>query len=161
MTINFFSPLFCCCFWIRDSGSEIRDPGWVKIRIRDPGSGINIPDPQHCSLGFEAKSALNSVSTKNPVFGCPCLQKKKYLIIGVLSTISIFFKSCRKGPWPLYRITKLIDGVKLPGCCIVCYQSRQQAERRMVLTSVAGLRFKSGARSNTNFRNNHKLYLLY
>jgi hypothetical protein len=78
-----------------------------------------------------------------------------------LSTISIFFKSCRKGPWPLYRITKLIDGVKLPGCCIVCYQSRQQAERRMVLTSVAGLRFKSGARSNTNFRNNHKLYLLY
>jgi hypothetical protein len=32
MTKN-FSPLFCCCFWIRD-------PGWVKIRIRDehPGS---------------------------------------------------------------------------------------------------------------------------
>ncbi len=29
----FFTPLFCCCFWIRD-------PGWVKIRIRDkhPGS---------------------------------------------------------------------------------------------------------------------------
>jgi hypothetical protein len=24
----FFTPLFCCCFWIRD-------PGWVKIRIRD------------------------------------------------------------------------------------------------------------------------------
>jgi hypothetical protein len=34
----FFTPLFCCCFWIRD-------PGWVKIK--DPGSGINIPDPQH------------------------------------------------------------------------------------------------------------------
>jgi hypothetical protein len=32
---------------IRDPGSEIRDPGWVKIRIRDPGSWINIPDPQH------------------------------------------------------------------------------------------------------------------
>jgi hypothetical protein len=34
MTTNFFSPpLFCCCFWIRD-------PGKVKIRIRDkhPGS---------------------------------------------------------------------------------------------------------------------------
>jgi hypothetical protein len=34
MTTNFFfTPLFCCCFWIRD-------PGWVKIRIRDkhPGS---------------------------------------------------------------------------------------------------------------------------
>jgi hypothetical protein len=28
-------------------GSRIRDPGWVKIRIRDQGSGINIPDPQH------------------------------------------------------------------------------------------------------------------
>ncbi len=26
----FFTPLFCCCFWIRD----LR---WVKIRIRDPG----------------------------------------------------------------------------------------------------------------------------
>jgi hypothetical protein len=31
-----------------DPGSEIRDPGWVKIRIRDPGSGINIPDSQLC-----------------------------------------------------------------------------------------------------------------
>jgi hypothetical protein len=32
---------------------RIQDPGWKKIRIRDPGwnkfgSGINIPDPQHC-----------------------------------------------------------------------------------------------------------------
>ncbi len=29
----FFTPFFCCCFWIRD-------PGWVKIRILDkhPGS---------------------------------------------------------------------------------------------------------------------------
>jgi hypothetical protein len=36
MTTNFFSPLsFVAVF-----GSEIRDPGWVKIRIRDkhPGS---------------------------------------------------------------------------------------------------------------------------
>ncbi len=32
----FFTPLFCCCFWIRDSRSGI----WVKIRIREkhPGS---------------------------------------------------------------------------------------------------------------------------
>ncbi len=30
MTTIFFHPLFCCCFWIRD-------PGWIKIRIRDPG----------------------------------------------------------------------------------------------------------------------------
>jgi hypothetical protein len=34
MTTNFFfTPLFCCCFW-----------------IRDPRSGINIPVPQHCIL---------------------------------------------------------------------------------------------------------------
>jgi hypothetical protein len=33
----FFTPLFSTCFWIRDPGSEIRDPGWVKIRIQDPG----------------------------------------------------------------------------------------------------------------------------
>jgi hypothetical protein len=40
MTNNFFSPLsFVAVFGygIRDPGSEIRDPGWVKIRIRDPG----------------------------------------------------------------------------------------------------------------------------
>jgi hypothetical protein len=37
MTTNFFTPLFCCCFWIRDPRSEIWDPGWVKIRIWDPG----------------------------------------------------------------------------------------------------------------------------
>jgi hypothetical protein len=28
-------------------GSGFRDPGWVKNQ--DPGSGINIPDPQHWS----------------------------------------------------------------------------------------------------------------
>jgi hypothetical protein len=37
-----------------DPGSGIRDPG-ETVRIRDPGwkkvgSGINIPDPQHCRL---------------------------------------------------------------------------------------------------------------
>jgi hypothetical protein len=37
----------------------IRDPGWKKFgsRIRDgklsdPGSGINIPDPQHCFVAY-------------------------------------------------------------------------------------------------------------
>jgi hypothetical protein len=37
MTTNFFHPSRCCCFWIRD-------PGWVKIRIRDkhPGSATLI-----------------------------------------------------------------------------------------------------------------------
>ena len=36
----FFTPPFSGGFLIRDPGSEIRDPGWVKIRIRDkhPGS---------------------------------------------------------------------------------------------------------------------------
>jgi hypothetical protein len=28
--------------------SGIRDPGWKKFKLRDPGSGINIQDPQHC-----------------------------------------------------------------------------------------------------------------
>jgi hypothetical protein len=27
----FCTNVFLCCFWVRD-------PGWVKIRIRDPGS---------------------------------------------------------------------------------------------------------------------------
>jgi hypothetical protein len=39
-----FSPLsFVAVF-----GSGIRDPGFGMGRNRDPGSGINIPDPQHC-----------------------------------------------------------------------------------------------------------------
>jgi hypothetical protein len=40
MTIHFFSPLsFVDVFGsgIQDPGFGIRDPGWVKIRIRDPG----------------------------------------------------------------------------------------------------------------------------
>jgi hypothetical protein len=38
MTTNFFSPLLLLMFV--EPGSKIRDPGWVKIRIRDkhPGS---------------------------------------------------------------------------------------------------------------------------
>jgi hypothetical protein len=27
---------------------RIRDPGWKYGKKSDPGSGINIPDPQHC-----------------------------------------------------------------------------------------------------------------
>jgi hypothetical protein len=42
-------------FGIRDPRSEIRDPGWEKTRIRDPGSGINIPDPQHWSWGLSSR----------------------------------------------------------------------------------------------------------
>jgi hypothetical protein len=47
---NFFTPLFSSCFWILDPRSEIRDTGWVKIRIRDkhPGSAtlVRIRDPR-------------------------------------------------------------------------------------------------------------------
>jgi hypothetical protein len=43
MTTNFFSPLsFVAVFWIPD-------PGFGMGKNQDPGSGINIPDPQHCS----------------------------------------------------------------------------------------------------------------
>jgi hypothetical protein len=39
-TTNFFPSLFCnCCCWIGDQGS------WID-KYQDPGSGINIPDPQ-------------------------------------------------------------------------------------------------------------------
>jgi hypothetical protein len=41
MKTIFFSPLS----FVADFGSEIRDPGWVKIRIRDkhPGSATLVP----------------------------------------------------------------------------------------------------------------------
>jgi hypothetical protein len=43
MTSNFFSPLsFVAVF-----GSGIRDPRSGMGKNQDPGSGINIPDPQH------------------------------------------------------------------------------------------------------------------
>jgi hypothetical protein len=48
MTTNFFSFLsFFAVFGsgIWDPKSGIQNPGWVKIRIRDLGSGINKPDP--------------------------------------------------------------------------------------------------------------------
>jgi hypothetical protein len=43
MKSNFFPPLsFVAIF-----GSGIRDPGSGMGKNQDPGSGINIPDPQH------------------------------------------------------------------------------------------------------------------
>jgi hypothetical protein len=46
MTTNFFSHLsFVAVF-----GSGIRDPGSGIGKNQDPGSGINIPDPQHCRI---------------------------------------------------------------------------------------------------------------
>jgi hypothetical protein len=44
MTTNFFSPFsFVAVF-----GSRIQDPGSEMGKNQDPGSGKNIPDPQHC-----------------------------------------------------------------------------------------------------------------
>ncbi len=40
----FFTPLFSTCFWIRD-------PGWVKIRIRDPGETSRIRNTECKSCG--------------------------------------------------------------------------------------------------------------
>jgi hypothetical protein len=42
MTTNFFTPLFLMLFL---------DPGSGMGKNQDPGSGINIPDPQHCKKG--------------------------------------------------------------------------------------------------------------
>jgi hypothetical protein len=47
MTTIFFHPSLCRCFWIQDPGSEIRDPRSGMSKNQDPGSGINIQDPQH------------------------------------------------------------------------------------------------------------------
>jgi hypothetical protein len=44
MTTNFISPLS----FVAVLGSGIRDPGSWMGKNQDPGSGINIPDPQHC-----------------------------------------------------------------------------------------------------------------
>jgi hypothetical protein len=57
MTKNFFLPLSFVAVLgsgIRDprSGSKIRDPRSGMGKNQDPGSGINIPDPPHCSNGI-------------------------------------------------------------------------------------------------------------
>jgi hypothetical protein len=47
MTTNFFHPSLLLLFL--DPGAGIRDPGSGMGKNQDPGSEINIPDPQHCS----------------------------------------------------------------------------------------------------------------
>jgi hypothetical protein len=44
----------------------IRDAGRKKLgsRIRDPGSGINIPDPQHCDKGKVSNCQIDRRNTK-------------------------------------------------------------------------------------------------
>jgi hypothetical protein len=64
MTTNFFSPLsFVAVFGsgIRDPRSGIRDPGSGMGKNQDPGSGINIPDPQHCEKGTLGRVVLGNV----------------------------------------------------------------------------------------------------
>jgi hypothetical protein len=53
---KFFTPLLSCCFWIRDPGSEMD-------KNQDPGSGINIPDPQHCLVRWPAASLRKQIPT--------------------------------------------------------------------------------------------------
>jgi hypothetical protein len=49
MISNFFSPL---------SFVAVLDPG---SEIRDPGSGINIPDPQHCISVLQILTVLSKI----------------------------------------------------------------------------------------------------
>jgi hypothetical protein len=79
MTTNFFHSSLL--FLFLDPGSEIRDPGWVKIRIRDkhPGSATQaisiykdktlriqiveaqkLPDPTVLEHGFQAKKNIKN-----------------------------------------------------------------------------------------------------
>jgi hypothetical protein len=51
LTKKFFHPSLFYLFL--DPGSEIRDPGSGMGKNQDPGSGINIPDPQHCIKYFK------------------------------------------------------------------------------------------------------------
>ncbi len=59
MTTNFFHPSLSLLFL--DPGSEIRDPGSVMGKNQDPGSGINIQDPQQWFFGPPG-SASRSIS---------------------------------------------------------------------------------------------------
>jgi hypothetical protein len=54
MTTNFFHPSLLLLFL--DPGSEIRDPGSGVGKNQDPGSGINIPDPPHCSQAIMTRA---------------------------------------------------------------------------------------------------------
>jgi hypothetical protein len=46
MTINFF--YLCLSLLFLDPGSEIRDPGWIKIRIRNTGGRDADSNPDLC-----------------------------------------------------------------------------------------------------------------
>ncbi len=75
MTTHFFTPLFCCCFWIRDPRSE--EPGWVKIRIRDkhPGSATLLV---HIESFFSLRLAPKCCTTGTFALDCGMLEFFKY-----------------------------------------------------------------------------------
>jgi hypothetical protein len=83
MTTNcFFTPLFCCCFWIVDPGSGMG-------KNQDPGSGINIPDPQHwrgvkVSLGM-GLPMLHKMAIQRRKVSFPSSLSLSYLLFWKLS----------------------------------------------------------------------------
>ncbi len=76
----FITHQFCCCCWIRVPGSEIRNPrtgirdprpeirhpGSGMDKSQDPGSEINIPDPQHCLSDPDLGSESTYCNQLNP-----------------------------------------------------------------------------------------------
>jgi hypothetical protein len=64
MTTNFCSPLS----FVEAFGSGIQDPGWVKNQ--NPGSGINIPDPQHWDIRSRPQSTGYQISDSQKTIGC-------------------------------------------------------------------------------------------
>jgi hypothetical protein len=58
----FFTPLFCCCFWIGG-------PGWVKIRIRDkhPGSAKLL------GSSFRIGNYFKSLNRIQNLYVCMCV----------------------------------------------------------------------------------------
>jgi hypothetical protein len=65
LTKKFFPPLsFLPVF-----GSGIRDPGSGMGKNQDPGSGINIPDPQHCLK----HNKVNSLNLKKEILSTSML----------------------------------------------------------------------------------------
>jgi hypothetical protein len=60
MTTNFFSLLSSVAVF--GSGIRVRDPGSGMGKNQDPGSGINILDPQHCNFSSASFLAVTSWS---------------------------------------------------------------------------------------------------
>jgi hypothetical protein len=71
---------------------RIRDPGWKRIgsgirdgKHSDPGPGINIPDPQHCSYHFFFLGLLLRVWLEKTV-------KNSFVVILSNCNLSIYCK---------------------------------------------------------------------